>query len=133
MKRSWLLLVIIFVCGGCFLPSGNPPPGNILHNPVPGEVTIRKPSDAVDYLVTALTVVLLEKCPGERIGMRMDRNSAELAMQIFHESSKISGNTMTYDEADWTVASELKEKSLSVTLSRKGEKVWSETLDCQFL
>lgn len=132
MKKRLILLLLAGMTGGCWLPSGDPPPGNILYNTTQNKVKIAKPSDAVEYLVTALTFILLEKCPGERVSMGMDGKSAELAMQIFHESSRITGNTMTYDDADWRVFSELKEKSFSISLSYKGERIWQETLDCPF-
>ena len=131
MKKSVIFALLPVILGGCslFLPSGDPPEGNILNNtPQNNTASLRKPSEAIDYLISALTMALLEKCPGTKVRLGTDHASANMAFKILHESGKITGNTMTYADTDWVFKSALSGNDLSVSLEHKGVSVWGESV-----
>lgn len=129
MKKLLLPALIPFLLGGCslFLPSGDPPPGNILNNTGQNnEVKLRKPSEAVDYLISSLTMALLERCPGAKVQLGADRESADMAFRVLHESGKITGNTVTFAETDWVLKSLLSGGKLQLSLEYQGGTVWKD-------
>lgn len=132
-KISGIFLSVILFAGGCWiLPSGDPPEGNITENRPMGEKQIKNYAQAVDYLVTALTVALLENCPGEKIRLVCDARSADLSFRVLRESGKISGNTMTYSDSAWVLKSTWVKETLHLQLDHGGKTVWQETLACPY-
>ena len=126
---------IMFVCcaGCCLLPSGDPPPGNIVNNTQMTGRKFTKPSEAFDYMVSSMTAILLEKCPGEEVNIYVNDDKCRTLMSaVFRESSKISGNRAAMDERNWELKSTLHGENFHLSLYYKGVQVWEEVIYSPF-
>ena len=129
----YLFAAPLLLLAGCWiLPGGDPPAGNITNNPARTAQQIKTPAQAMDYLVSSLTVALLSNCPGERIRLDSDASSSRFSAKVLRESGKISGNTVTYTDSGWVLKSILEKGILQLELLRNGKAVWSETLEYSF-
>lgn len=134
MKKTPSLLLLLILLGGgcCILPSGDPPDGKITENRPMDARQIKNPAQAMDYLISALTVALLENCPGEKVQLGADIRSADLSFRVLHESGKISGNTVTYGDSTWVLKSTWVKETLHLQLKHGEKTVWQEKLTCSF-
>ncbi|MBR7131453.1 MAG: hypothetical protein IKC82_05665 [Lentisphaeria bacterium] len=135
MKRYRILpLVLAFLTGGCswFLPAGDPPDGNILVNTTGSFNEAQKASEVSDYFISALTVALLENCPGVPVALQPDDPSRVIAYKIFRETSRITGNSYSKEKAEWLLKSGVAENKLQLTLFHRGRQVWQEKLAFSF-
>ena len=132
MKFILLLLMSLFLAGcNWFLPSGTPPEGNILQNPVPTVMSVNNYAEAIDYFISSLTMALLEKCPGENICLAGsgDVYSSNAAMVVLRESGKISGNKTVYGKnTDWQLHSSQADGLITLTLLYRDNAVWSDSV-----
>ena len=137
MKKLLFAALLTTVLSGCtwFLPAGDPPQGNILENPRGNEVkrsyTLR---EAVDYLPSMLTLQLMEKCPGEMIGIDAGNNPAayEIAWIVLQQSGKISGNRPGSRDSAWQLKVSCGDMTLAMRLEHHGKVVWHEDVDVTF-
>ena len=133
--RIIAVLFLVIVMSGCcwFLPEGEPPTGNILDNPQNNNEKVYTLREAVDYMTSALTLAILERCPGEKIVLKPTDNliADNVAFMALHESSKITGNQTVARNSDWELCPELTGRQLTLSLLHRGQKVWQETVICQ--
>ena len=134
MKKFALLFIAqLLLLPGCWiLPSGGPPEGNITDNQIRAAKQVKNPAQAMDYLVSSLTVALLSNCPGEKIRLDSDAASLHFSTKVLHESSRISGNSVALTDSGWVLKSVRDKETLQMKLLYKGKTIWSETLEYSF-
>jgi hypothetical protein len=120
--------VCLLFAGCCFLPAGDPPDGNIVDNNTSGKQQLKTAAEVRDYFISTLTVALLENCPGQKINLNTDANTNDITRYILCESSRITGNTITSPETDWSLNSTFANGEFVMTLSNKTTTVWQEKL-----
>ena len=134
-NKTKIIPLIIMALGitlsGC-VPWGTPPEGHIIGNDPRDARQISTPAEAMDYLISSLTVALLNNCPGEAVQLAGDRKSAALNRRVLYESGKISGNRATLGNSIWVLKSSWVEDKIAIQLLKSGECVWSENLQCTF-
>ena len=136
MKVKLLLSpVIVILLGGCcwFLPAGDPPQGNILDNTLNNTGKTYTAREAVDYMISALTMAYLERCPGAKVVLSYSRDEfADAAARIImNESGKITGNQLVNADSEWVLRPERTGNQLTLTLLCHGREVWRETVRYQ--
>lgn len=132
--RFLLLLFLLCLFCGCslFLPSGDPPPGNILTNQEIRKTGITNVSEIADYFISSLTMALLENCPGEKIALQTDPASAAIARKIFRASAAISGNQASGGKSRWILQTLTSGKQMQMRLSDGGKTVWQDKVSFDF-
>ena len=127
-------MLMLFTAGCCwFLPSGDPPPGNIVNNQPSARKKFTKPSEAFDYMVSSITTILLEKCPGEELSVSVNNTKCrDITAAVLRESSKISGNRFSGSKRSWELKSVLDGENLCLALYHNGIRVWEEIIYSPF-
>lgn len=133
MKKSVFVILLAGLLSGCWiLPGGDPPPGNIVRNPG-SQKKFTKPSEAFDYMVSSMTAILLEKCPGERLSVSVNNAKCrDLTAAILRESSKISGNRFSGQPEKWNLRSAIEGENIRFSLYHQGKMVWEEVIYSPF-
>lgn len=134
MKNLLFLFIIPFLLlSGCWiLPSGDPPAGNITTNTASSIHQVKTPEQAIDYLVSSLTVALLSNCPGEKIQLDSDVKTSAFSARILQESGKISGNNRSFAASGWVLKSIHEKGIFQLELLHNGKTVWKEMLKYSF-
>ena len=131
MKFLSSLLLAVILSGCCWLlPEGEPPEGNILDNPQNSGDKVYTVREAVDYMVSALTLAMLERCPGEKIMLvgTADEAADALAQFVLRESGKITGNQRVTAGSQWELRPEVTGEKLTLKLFCQGREVWQESV-----
>lgn len=133
-KHLWLIPLLLISAGCCWLPAGDPPPGNIVHNPggIKEIFQAENPNDASELFISALTMALLEHCPGAKIKIDSDEDSAFAARRVFISSAVISGNRESAAAEPWVLNSTVRDRIWTISLSHNGKTVWSDMVQCKF-
>ncbi len=130
--KKLLLFLLASSLSGCywFLPEGEPPQGNILDNPPDNSVRVYSVREAVDYLISALTLAMLERCPGENIVLvaGTDETADAVARIALRESGKITGNRAVTGGSKWELRPEVTGSELTLKLFCQGYEVWHESV-----
>ncbi len=91
MKPVFFFLVCLLLAGCQCLPSGDPPPGEIVENP-PSQV--QSSEAAENRLVTSLSAYLLQHPPADGVTVEADAATAGPAYRVMRGVRSISGVTM---------------------------------------